>query len=140
MVESAAGTPIPIPKSLDSCRCSVERDSTPLLYGIAIGVGSGFRILPFVTPGPVYVGDPILLTALISEAGLPIRGCTVTVEATRARGNDFLAVALTYRRRGLLKTCARLVPRELLELEIPKELYKGQRRRRLHNPVRDIGS
>jgi len=54
----------------------------PLLYGIAIGVGSDFRMFPFVTPAPVYTGDPILLTALVSEAGLPITGCTVTVEAT----------------------------------------------------------
>ena len=58
----------------------------PLLYGIAIGVGSNFRIFPFVTPAPIYVGDPILLTALVSEAGLPIKGCTVTVEATAPSG------------------------------------------------------
>lgn len=61
----------------------------PLLYGIAIGVGSDFRMFPFITPAPVYVGDSILLTALISEAGLPIRGCTVTVEATAPGGATF---------------------------------------------------
>lgn len=59
----------------------------PLLYGIAIGVGSDFRMLPFVTPSPVYTGDPILLTALVSEAGLPIKGCSVTVEATAPNGS-----------------------------------------------------
>lgn len=58
----------------------------PLLYGIAIGVGSNFRMMPFVTPGPVYVGDPILLTALVSEAGLPVIGCTVSVEWTAPSG------------------------------------------------------
>jgi hypothetical protein len=58
-----------------------------LLYGIAIGVGSDFRMFPFVTPAPVYTGDPILLTALVSEAGLPIKGCTVTVEATAPNGS-----------------------------------------------------
>jgi hypothetical protein len=58
----------------------------PLLYGIAIGVGSDFRMFPFVTPAPIYVGEPILLTALVSEAGLPIKGCTVTVEATAPGG------------------------------------------------------
>lgn len=58
----------------------------PVLYGIAIGVGSNFRMAPFVTPAPVYVGDPILLTALVSEAGLPVTGCTVTVEATAPGG------------------------------------------------------
>jgi hypothetical protein len=55
---------------------------SPLLYGIAIGVGSNFRMQPYVTPAPVYVGDPILLDAVITEAGLPVTGCTVTVEGT----------------------------------------------------------
>lgn len=61
----------------------------PLLYGIAIAVGSDFRMLPFVTPAPVYVGDPILLTALISEAGLPVTGGNVTVEATTPGGATY---------------------------------------------------
>jgi hypothetical protein len=56
--------------------------STPLLYGIAIGVGSDFRMFPFVTPSPVFVGDPIQLVATVAEAGLPVTGCQVTVEAT----------------------------------------------------------
>jgi len=59
---------------------------TPLLYGIAIGVGSDFRMMPFVTPGPVYTGEPILLTAMVSEAGLPVTGCTVSVEGTAPGG------------------------------------------------------
>jgi hypothetical protein len=58
----------------------------PLLYGIAIGVGSNFRMTPFVTPGPVFVGESIQLTALVAEAGLPIAGCTVTVQATPPGG------------------------------------------------------
>ena len=58
----------------------------PILYGIAIGIGSDFRMFPFVTPAPVFVGDPILLTAVVSEAGLPVTGCTVTVEATAPGG------------------------------------------------------
>lgn len=58
----------------------------PILYGIAIGVGSNFRMTPFLTPGPVYVGDPIQLTALIAEAGLPVSGCTVFVKATAPDG------------------------------------------------------
>jgi hypothetical protein len=67
---------------------------TPQLYGIAIGIGSDFRMFPFVTPAPVYVGDPILLTALVSEAGLPITGCTVTVEATAPGGTTALFTLL----------------------------------------------
>jgi hypothetical protein len=59
---------------------------TPLLYGIAIGVGSNFRMQPFVTPGPVYVGDPVLLTAMVSEAGLPVTGGKVTVVAEAPTG------------------------------------------------------
>ncbi len=58
----------------------------PVLYGIAIAVGSNFRMTPFVTPAPVYVGEPILLSALVSEAGLPVKGCTVTVDATAPDG------------------------------------------------------
>ena len=60
------------------CKTGVR---TPVLYGIAIGVGSDFRMFPFVTPAPVYTGDPILLTAMLAEAGLPVAGSTVTVEA-----------------------------------------------------------
>ena len=65
-------------------KCRQSKD--PILYGIAIGVGSNFRMTPFVTPAPVYLGDPILLTAIVSEAGLPITGCTVTVETTPPSG------------------------------------------------------
>ena len=61
-------------------KCEANRD--PVLYGIAIGVGSNFRMQPYVQPGDVYVGDPILLTAVMTEAGLPVIGCQVTVTAT----------------------------------------------------------
>ena len=63
----------------------------PLLYGIAIGVGSNFRMQPFVTPGPVYVGDPILLTAVVTEAGLPVTGGTVTVKYETPTGATGMA-------------------------------------------------
>jgi hypothetical protein len=43
-------------------------------------------MFPHATPGPVYAGDPILLTAVVSEAGLPVKGCAVTVEATAPNG------------------------------------------------------
>lgn len=58
----------------------------PVDFGIAIGVGSNFRMQPYVTPTPVCVGDPILLTAVVTEAGLPVRGCTVTVKAVAPSG------------------------------------------------------
>jgi hypothetical protein len=66
--------------------CRPEKN--PVLYGIAIGVGSNFRMAPFVSPGPVYVGDPILLSAIVTEAGLPVLGCTVTVAATSPSGGS----------------------------------------------------
>ena len=62
------------------------KSDEPIDYGIAIGVGSNFRMQPFVTPGIVRVGDPIVLTAVVSEAGLPVTGCTVTVKAVSPSG------------------------------------------------------
>lgn len=58
----------------------------PVDYGIAIGVGSNFRMQPFITPGIVRVGEPILLTAVVTEAGLPVTGCAVTVKAIAPSG------------------------------------------------------
>lgn len=58
----------------------------PVDFGIAIGVGSNFRMQPYVTPAPVHVGDPILLTAVVTEAGLPVTDCTVTVRAVAPSG------------------------------------------------------
>lgn len=63
-------------------------DKNPVLYGIAIGVGSNFRMAPFVSPAPVYVGEPILLSAVVTEVGLPVLGCTVTVAATSPSGGS----------------------------------------------------
>jgi hypothetical protein len=58
----------------------------PIMYGIAIGVGSNFNMIAFVTPGIVKTGEPILLTAMVSEFGLPVKGCNVTVKAVRPDG------------------------------------------------------
>ncbi len=69
-----------IPPGFLPRECKPTKD--PVLYGIAIGVGSNFRMQPYVQPGVVYVGEPILLTAVITEAGLPVIGCQVTVTAT----------------------------------------------------------
>lgn len=65
-----------------------ENYDQPILYGIAIGVGSNFNMIPFVTPGIVHVGEPIQLTAMVSEFGLPVTGCTVTVVATKPDGTQ----------------------------------------------------
>lgn len=58
------------------------------VYGIAIGAGSNFRMQPYVSPGPVSVGEPIRLTAVLSEAGWPAMGAQVTVEATSPSGRQ----------------------------------------------------
>ncbi|MFH1009607.1 MAG: choice-of-anchor D domain-containing protein [bacterium] len=80
------GMPDPKSKKLGFLPSRCKEYSQSILYGIAIGVGSNFRMTPFVTPGPVYVGDPILLSALMSEAGLPVMNCDVTVRATAPNG------------------------------------------------------
>ncbi len=66
----------------DKCR---EYDQ-PILYGIAIGAGSNFRMTPFVQPGIIKVGEPIRLNALVSEFSLPVLNCAVTVEAQDPNG------------------------------------------------------
>jgi Abnormal spindle-like microcephaly-assoc'd, ASPM-SPD-2-Hydin/von Willebrand factor type A domain len=68
-------------------RC--KRTRSPVDYGIAIGVGSNFRMDPFLTPSPVRVGDPILLSAVVSEAGLRVTGCRVTVQAEAPSGSQW---------------------------------------------------
>lgn len=61
----------------------------PVDYGVAIGVGSNFRMQPFLTPDTVHVGEPIHLSATVSEAGLPVEGCDVTVEARSPSGREW---------------------------------------------------
>lgn len=41
---------------------------------------------PYVTLGPVWVGEPILLTASVAEAGLPVLSADVSVEVTDPLG------------------------------------------------------
>jgi hypothetical protein len=65
-------------------RCVKSKD--PVEYGIAIGAGSNFRLQAFVTPSPVKVGQPILLTGVPTEAGLPVKGAAVSVEALSPTG------------------------------------------------------
>jgi len=82
-----SGMPPAKPDNIGFISKKCRGTKVPVLYGIAIGVGSNFRMTPFVTPAPVYVGDPILLTALVAEAGLPVTGCSVTVDATAPGGS-----------------------------------------------------
>jgi len=64
--------------------CKVSGD--PILYGIALGVSSNFGMIAFVTPGIVNVGEPILLTGMLSEYGLPVTGGTINITAVKPDG------------------------------------------------------
>ncbi|NGP89508.1 choice-of-anchor D domain-containing protein [Fodinibius halophilus] len=61
-------------------------NENPVMYGIAIGAGSNFRMRPFIEPGVVKVGESIRLNAVVTEFGLPVLDCTVTVEAIAPDG------------------------------------------------------
>lgn len=58
----------------------------PIRFGFMIGVGSNFRMQAFLSPQTIYLGDPIWLDAMVTEAGLPVTGCTVDVEAKAPNG------------------------------------------------------
>ncbi|MCF1710821.1 VWA domain-containing protein [Tabrizicola sp. J26] len=65
-------------------RCFKLKD--PVDYGIAIGAGSNLRLQPYVDPANKYIGDPIRLNAVLSEADLPVRGATVKVRVEAPNG------------------------------------------------------
>lgn len=64
----------------------------PVDYGIAIGAGSNLRMQPYVEPGDKYVGDTLRLTAVVSEAGLPVKNSHVKVTVTNPIGQVFNVV------------------------------------------------
>jgi archaellum component FlaG (FlaF/FlaG flagellin family) len=71
-----------------------KRTRKPIDYGFAIGVGSNFRLQAYVSPGVVNVGDPIRLTGAPTEAGLPVTGCSVTVDAVSPSGQTWPGIVL----------------------------------------------
>jgi hypothetical protein len=71
-----------------------RESNDPVEYGFAIGIGSNFRLQAYVSPGTIGVGDPILLTGVPTEAGLPVTGCVVTVDATAPNGQMWTAIPL----------------------------------------------
>jgi len=66
-----------------------ENYNKPILYGVAVGVGSNFRMFPFVQPGITKVGESIKLNALVSEFDLPVLGCNVTVQVDTPGGSIY---------------------------------------------------
>ena len=67
----------------DKCRESKD----PVDYGIAIGAGSNLRMQAFVEPGTKFVGDTVRLNGVLSEAGLPVRGASVSVVVESPSGS-----------------------------------------------------
>jgi hypothetical protein len=57
-----------------------------IMYGVAVGVGSNFRMTPYVQPGIIKTGESIRLTADVTEFRLPVTDCLVTVEALAPDG------------------------------------------------------
>lgn len=66
-----------------------EGYNKPVMYGVAVGVGSDFRMFPYVQPGIIKVGESINLNAILSEFGLPVLGNTVTVKAETPGGSTY---------------------------------------------------
>lgn len=66
----------------------------PVDYGYMIGVGSNFRLQAFLNGGPVHVGEPIRMTGMPTEAGLPVPGCKVTVDVVSPNGQKWLDIKL----------------------------------------------
>jgi hypothetical protein len=61
----------------------------PVMYGVAVGVGSDFRMIPYVQPGIIKIGESINLNAVLSEFGLPVLGNTVTVKVETPGGSTY---------------------------------------------------
>ncbi len=58
-----------------------------VVYGLSIGAGSNVRLEPHIGGGTVAIGDPIVVTAALTEAGLPLTDTTVEVEVRTPSGN-----------------------------------------------------
>ena len=52
----------------------------PVDYALAVSVFSNLRLLAYVSPQPLYLGDPITVTAVLSEEEIPVTGAQVDVQ------------------------------------------------------------
>jgi len=71
---------------------SCKETGDPLTYGIAVGVGSNFRMQAYVDPAIIRVGEPIRLNALLSEFGFPVAGSSVMVTARSPNGDTEILI------------------------------------------------
>jgi hypothetical protein len=60
---------------------------TPQVYGLAAGVRSSFRLAPFLSMGRVTAGEPIIVSAMLSENGIPVAGGVIEVEVSLPDGS-----------------------------------------------------
>lgn len=74
-------------------KCRDSKD--PVTYGFAIGAGSNFRLQAYLSAGEVKVGESIKMTAVPTEASLPVLGCTVTVDVRAPNGQLWAGLKLT---------------------------------------------
>jgi hypothetical protein len=88
------GHPQPERKELGFLPPECRPSKSPVEYGFVIGVGSNFRLQAYVTPGPVKVGEAIRLTGVLAEAGLPVTGCSVAVDAVSPSGQTWTGIML----------------------------------------------
>jgi hypothetical protein len=58
-------------------------------YGIAIAAGSNLRMQSYIDPGVKYLGDTLRLTAVLSEAGLPVKNSSIQVTIEAPAGQQF---------------------------------------------------
>lgn len=70
------------------------KTKNPVDYGYMIGVGSNFRLQAFLSGGTVQVGEPIRMTGVPTEAGLPVLGCAVTVDVVAPNGHAWAGINL----------------------------------------------
>ncbi len=71
-----------------------RKSRSPVDYGYMIGAGSNFRLQAFLNGGAVQMGQPIRMTGVPTEAGLPVTGCTVTVDVKAPNGQVWPGIVL----------------------------------------------
>lgn len=57
-----------------------EATKEPVSYAVAVSVNSNLRMLPLLSPQPLRPGDPIGVTAFLSEEEVPVLGALVDVQ------------------------------------------------------------
>ncbi len=59
----------------------------PVTYALAVSVNSNLRLLGLLSPQPLHPGDPILVTAFVTEEEVPVLNSTIDVTVTAPNGS-----------------------------------------------------